>query len=155
MSAIEIQLLLDRLEALLVESRSFLFTSNIIVDRERCFEIINQMRISIPEEVKKAQRVHRERDRIIAQSNEEAERIIALANEQAMQRVSEHEIIRLAEEKGRVIVERAQREAQEIRSGADEYAQQVLQSLEAMLNDQLTTVKNGIATLENSAQQPR
>ncbi len=155
MSAIEIQLLLDRLEALLVESRSFLFTSNIIVDRERCFEIINQMRISIPEEVKKAQRVHRERDRIIAQSNEEAERIIALANEQAMQRVSEHEIIRLAEEKGRVIVERAQREAQEIRSGADEYAQQVLQSLEAMLNDQLTTVKNGIATLENSDQQHR
>ncbi len=148
MIIIEINLLLDRLEALLVESRPFLFTSSVIVDRDRCFDLINQMRISIPEEVKKAQRVHRERDRIIAQANEEAERIIALSHEQAAERVSEHEIILQAEERAQVIIERAQREADEVKYGADDYARAVLQHLEEQLIEQLTTVRNGIVALE-------
>jgi vacuolar-type H+-ATPase subunit H len=152
--AIEIHLLIDRLEALLVESRSFLpFTSNVILNRDQFFDIINQMRISIPEEVKKAQRVHRERDRVIAQANEEAERIIALANEQAAKRVTEHEIIQQAEEKAEIVLERARREAQEIRYGADDYARSVLQQLEEVLIDQLTTVRNGIVALEPREQE--
>lgn len=152
--AIEINLLLDRLEALLVESRPFLFTSNVIVDRERCFDIINQMRISIPEEVKKAQRVQRERDRIIAQANEEADRIIELAHQQAQEQASEHEITRQAQDKARIVLERAQREAQDVRLGADEYARAVLQQLEQRLAEQLTTVKNGIATLDRGEPAP-
>jgi vacuolar-type H+-ATPase subunit H len=152
--AIEIHLLIDRLEALLVESRSFPpFTSNVILNRDQFFDIINQMRISIPEEVKKAQRVHRERDRVIAQANEEAERIIALANEQAAKRVTEHEIIQQAEEKAEIVLERARREAQEIRYGADDYARSVLQQLEEILIEQLTTVRNGIVALEPREQE--
>lgn len=153
MIAIEINLLLDRLEALLVESRQFFFTANVIVDRERCFDIINQMRISIPEEVKKAQRVQRDRDRIIAQANEEAERIIALAREQAAELVSEHEIIQQAEERAPIVIERAQREAQEVRYGADDYAHAVLEQLEGLLIDQLTTVRNGILALDREGQE--
>ena len=154
MIAIEIHLLIDRLEALLVESRSFPpFTSNVILNRDQFFDIINQMRISIPEEVKKAQRVHRERDRVIAQANEEAERIIALANEQAAKRVTEHEIIQQAEEKAEIVLERARREAQEIRYGADDYARSVLQQLEEILIEQLTTVRNGIVALEPREQE--
>ena len=154
MIAIEIHLLIDRLEALLVESRSFLpFTSNVILNRDQFFDIINQMRISIPEEVKKAQRVHRERDRVIAQANEEAERIIALANEQAAKRVTEHEIIQQAGEKAEIVLERARREAQEIRYGADDYARSVLQQLEEILIEQLTTVRNGIVALEPREQE--
>jgi cell division septum initiation protein DivIVA len=151
---IEINLLLDRLEALLVESRPFLLTSNVIVDRDRCFDLINQMRVSIPEEVKKAQRVHRDRDRVIAQANEEAERIIALAHEQAAERVSDHEIIRQAEERAQTIVERAQREVDEIRAGADSYARDVLEQLEEQLIGQITTVRNGIAKLDSNVQGP-
>ena len=154
MIVIEINLLLDRLEALLVESRPFLLTSNVIVDRERCFDLINQMRVSIPEEVKKAQRVHRDRDRVIAQANEEAERIIALAHEQAAERVSDHEIIRQAEERAQIILERAQREVDERRSGADGYARDVLQELEEQLIKQITTVRNGISELDSDVPEP-
>ena len=155
MIAIEIHLLIDRLEALLVASRTFPpLTSNVILDRDQCFDIINQMRISIPEEVKKAQRVHRERDRVIAQANEEAERIIALAHEQAAERLAEHRIVQQAEEKAQIVLERARREAQEIRYGADDYARSVLQQLEGLLIGQLTTVRNGIVTLEPHDQEP-
>jgi vacuolar-type H+-ATPase subunit H len=151
--AIEINLLLDRLESLLVESRPFMLSANVLVDRDRCFDIINQMRVSIPEEVKKSKRVYQERDRIIAQANEEAERIIALAREQAAQMVDDHEIAKQGETKAQVILERVQREAQEIRLGADEYALSVLRQLEQHLIDHLGTVQNGIITLEENMQE--
>ena len=161
MIVIEINLLLDRLEALLVESRPFLLTSNVIVDRERCFDLINQMRVSIPEEVKKAQRVHRDRDRVIAQANEEAERITALAHEQAAERVSGHEIIHQAEERAKTILERAQREADEVQSAADLYVRDVLKQLAKQLDEleeqlvaQITTVRNGIAKLDSTLTKP-
>jgi regulator of protease activity HflC (stomatin/prohibitin superfamily) len=149
-SAIEINLLLDRLEALLVESRPVPFSSNVLIDRDRCFDIINQMRVSIPEEVKKSKRVFQERDRVIAQANEEAERITALAREQAAELTSDHQVLKQTEGKAQVILERAQREAQEIRFGADDYALAVLKELERHLIEQLNTVQNGIVTLDQN-----
>jgi len=151
--AIEIQLLIDRLEALLIESRPVPFTSNVLIDRDRCYDIINQLRVSIPEEIKRARRVQQERDRVIAQANEEAQRIIALAHEQAAKLVAEHEIISQAESKVGAVVERAQREAEEIRSGADGYALSVLRELEDHLIEQLTTIRNGISSLDTRIKQ--
>jgi hypothetical protein len=135
--AIEIQLLLDRLEAVLNESRQLPFSAGVLVDRDRCYDIINQLRVAIPQEVKRAQRMQQERERIIAQAKEEAERIVILAREQAES---------LAEEQR--FVEQVETEAQDVRRGADEYALSVLQRLESNLLRQLTTVRNGIATLE-------
>ncbi len=152
MIAIEIQLLLDRLEALLVEGRQVPFTSSALIDRDRCFDIVNQMRVSIPQEVKKAQRLQQERERIIAHANEEAQRIIVLAREQAASLVGEHEIVEQADHKAQIALERAQREAQEIRYGADDYALSMLRQLEEHLVQQLTTVRNGIATLDSNLQ---
>ena len=153
MIPIEINLLLDRLEALLVESRQFMLTSNVLVDRDRCFDIINQMRVSIPEEVKKSKRIYQERDRVVAQANEEAERILALAREQAIDLVAEHEIAKQSADKAQVVLERAQREAQEIVMGADEYATSVLRDLEQHLIKNLGMVQNGIVTLEQNLSQ--
>jgi vacuolar-type H+-ATPase subunit H len=148
--AIDINLLLDRLEALLVESRQFMLSSNVLVDRDRCFDIINQMRVSIPEEVKKSKRIYQERDRIIAHANEEAERIIALAREQGAKMVEEHGLTKQAQGKAQVMLERAQREAEDIKAGADEYALSVLRQLEEQLIRDLGTVQNGILTLDHS-----
>jgi vacuolar-type H+-ATPase subunit H len=149
--AIEIQLLLDRLEALLVESRQLPFLPGVLVDRDRCFDIINQMRISIPEEVKKAKRMQQERERVIAHANEEAERIIALARVEAAALVDEHAIAEQATQASQEALERTEREAQEVRYGADEYALGVLRQLEEHLTQQLKTVRNGISTLDHNS----
>ena len=154
MIAIEIQLLLDRLEAMLVESRHVPFTSGVVVDRDRFFDVINQMRISIPEEVKKAKRMQTEKDRLIAQANEEAERIVRLAREQASALVREHEIIKQAERRAQEVLEQVQDEAQEVRAGADDYALVVLRQLEERLLQQLSTVRNGISTLVPANSRP-
>jgi vacuolar-type H+-ATPase subunit H len=132
---------------MLVESRQVPFTSGVVVDRDRFFDVINQMRISIPEEVKKAKRMQAERERLIAQANEEAERIVDLAREQAAALVREHEVVKLAEQQAQDVLVQVEGEAQEVRAGADDYALVVLQQLEERLLQQLSTVRNGISTL--------
>ena len=130
-----------------MESRQLPFTSGVVVDRDRFFDVINQMRISIPEEVKKAKRMQAERERLIAQANEEAERIVSLARAQAAALVQEHEVIKQAEQQAQEVLEHVQDEAQDVRAGADGYALMVLQELEERLLQQLSTVRNGISTL--------
>ena len=59
--------LIDRLEELFNESKTIPLTRNVMVDEDRMLDIIDQMRIAIPEEVKKAQQLLGQRDRVLAQ----------------------------------------------------------------------------------------
>ena len=103
--------LIDRLEALLNEGSHPPFVKKVMINEQRAWELIDQMRIAIPDEVKKAKRINQERDRIIAQANEEAARLIELAKEEAADLTGEHEVAKSAQMRANTIVERAQREA--------------------------------------------
>lgn len=144
--------LIDRLEALLNEGRHLPLMKGVAIDEQRTWDIIDQMRIAIPEEVKKAKRVNQERDRIIAQAHEEASRIIELAREEASGLVSEHELARTAEGRAATIVERARHEAEAIKADADEYVMQVLSELDINLTKTLSVVRNGLAKLQAERQ---
>lgn len=139
--------LVDRLEALLREGWRIPLTSNVLVDEDDYLDIIDQMRISIPEEIKQARRIQQERERIIAQAQEEAERVVALARERAEDLMNEHDLLREVESRRTKLLEEAQREAEGIRADADEYVIEVLSELEEQLNSFLKTVRNGLATL--------
>jgi len=140
--------LIDQLEALLNEgSHPPLVGKRVLVDEQRAWEIIDQMRVSIPEEVKKAKRINQERDRIIAQANEEGARIVELSKDEAQQLASETEIARQAQSRAITIVERAQREADALKADADDYTVQVLGKLEEDLAKALSIVRNGLLKL--------
>jgi len=149
---IEIQLLIDRFEALLVESRQVPFTPSVLINRDRCFDIINQMRVSIPEEIRKAKRQQQEGHRIVAQANEEAERVLALARKQAVELITGSEVVEQAQNRVEIVLERSRHEARQVKAGADEYAFSVLRQLEERLLEHLTTVRNGMVTLESNSQ---
>lgn len=91
----DIMHLIDRLEEVLNESRQLPFTHNIIVDEERVFEIIDQMRALIPEEVKKAQQLLAQKDRILAQAQEEANRTLQLPKKNVTRWSSVRQLSRL------------------------------------------------------------
>jgi vacuolar-type H+-ATPase subunit H len=146
----DIQHLLDRLEALLSDSRRI--GGKLIVDAQRSWDLIDQMRISVPEEVKQAQRVNQERDRIIAQAKEEAGRIIELARQEAAKLTEEHEIARQAQALAATIEARARREAENVQYEADEYVMEVLAKLDEDLARTLTVVRNGIEKLRRDRQ---
>ncbi|MCA1554368.1 MAG: hypothetical protein LC737_08320 [Chloroflexi bacterium] len=120
-----------------------------VVDEKTVLEIIDQMRTSVPEEVRVAKQIQQQRDRVIAQGKEEAERIVQLARQHVEDMVTAHEISRMAEARSHTILERAQREANDIRRGADGYAEQVLAVLDERIAHAQHQVRSGLVELAN------
>jgi len=140
--------LVDRLEELFNESRPIPLTHNVIVDEDRFLDIIDQMRISIPEEVKKAQQVYAQKDRVLAQAQEEASRTISLAREKADQLIEKDSISQDAQRRAAQILEQARLEAENVKAGADQYSMDALLNLEVELERLLNQVRNGVQLLE-------
>lgn len=140
----DIQHLVDRLEDLIDEGRHVPFSKHTMVDEERALEIIDQMRISIPEEIEKAARVLAQRDRILAQANEEATRIVQQAKDRGDELIDREALVQAANNRAANIVEQAHQEAESIMTDADNYVLGVLASLEQQLNKAMTVVRNGI-----------
>lgn len=141
--------LVDRLEELFNESRSIPFTHNVIVDEDRMLDIIDQMRVSIPEEIKKAQQLLAQRDRILAQSQEEANRTLSLAREKSESLVDRDSIVSAAQARSEQIIAQGKIEADGTRKEADEYVLDTLTNLEMEMERVLTQVRNGIRSLQN------
>lgn len=140
--------LVDRLEELFNEARAVPFTRSVVVDEDKMLDIIDQMRVTIPEEVKKAQQLMAQRDRIIAQAQEEASRIVALAKEKAEQLIEREAIVKSAQTRATQIVNQAREDAAATRRDADAYVIESLQTLEEELSRLLTQVRNGIRKVE-------
>ena len=144
--------LIDRLEEILNESRPFPFTRNVIVDEDKVLDLIDQMRVAIPDEVKKAQQLLAQRDRVLAQAQEEANRTLALAREKSDQLVERDAIVQAAHVRAEEIIAQARIDIQDTRRDADEYALETLTRLEIELDRSLNQVRNGISTLQSEMQ---
>jgi len=143
----DIMHLVDTIGRIVTESRRIPMTASVIVDEDRLFNLIDQMRISIPEEVKKAGRVVAEKDRVLAQAKEEGGRIRDLAKAEAEELVKRDSITQLAQQRADTILGRAEQEALQLRDDADVYVSNVLAKLEDDLLRSLTVVRNGLRKL--------
>lgn len=123
-------------------------TSNVIIDRARALDLLDQLRVAVPEEIRAAKRINEETERIVERAQEEAERILGRAQEQAAFLIEERELTRAADIRSAEIIAEGQREADEIRRGADEYAQSVLVKLEGECIRALQSIKRGLALLD-------
>jgi cell division septum initiation protein DivIVA len=111
-------------------------------------DLIDQLRVAVPEEVRAAKRINSEGERIIEKAQQEAERIIAMAQEQAAFLIDERGLTQQAEEESRQIIAAGQSDSEEVRRGADEYAASVLIGLEGDVVRTLQSIKKGIALLD-------
>lgn len=144
----DIQHLVDRLEDLIDDGRHLFGTKYTMVDEERALELIDQMRISIPEEIEKAARVIAQRDRILAEAHEEAARIVQENRMKAETMLDEDATVRAAQARAENIREQARQEAHRITSEADTYVMSLLSQLEQQLVGDLNQVRNGITALQ-------
>ena len=140
--------LIDRLEELFNDAKAVPFTHNVIVDEDRMLEIIDQMRIAIPEEVKKAQQVLAQRDRVMAQAQEETNRTLALAREKAEGLVQKDMIVQEAQRRADQIVAQARGEAEATRVDADNYVLDTLMQLQDHIAKMGNQVGNGIRVIQ-------
>ena len=139
--------LVDRLEELFNQSRPIPLTRNVIVDEDKFLDIIDQMRISIPEEVRKAQQVFTQKDRVMAQAQEEANRTLQLAREKADALVEKESLVQDAQRRAAQIVDQAKIEAENIKAGADQYAIDALTNLQNELERLSVQARNGVQVL--------
>jgi len=145
--------LVDRLEELFNQSKPIWFTHSVIVDEDRMLDLIDQMRVSIPEEIKKAQQIIAQRDRILAQTQEESSRTLNIAREKADVLVDRDPVIQAAQARGEQIIQQARAEAEITRHEADQYVLDTLSTVGEELERLLNQVRNGVRTLQSERQQ--
>ncbi len=146
--------LVDRLEELINHSRSIPFTHNVIVDEDRMLDLIDQMRVAIPEEVKKSQQILSQKDRVMAQAKEEANRTLNIAKEKSEKLSDRDSIVQESKKKASQIELEAELKAKKTQSDADEYVAETLTNLEIALERVLNQVRNGIYILEEEQKIP-
>lgn len=143
--------LVDRLEELFNDSRPIPLTSNVIVDEDRMLDLIDQMRIAIPEAVKDAQKLVAEKDRTLAQAQEEANRTIKLARDKSDGMLDRDSIVEAAQARADQILDQARLDVEIIRQEADDYTMESLTMLEIELERLNNQVRNGIRALQEQA----
>jgi cell division septum initiation protein DivIVA len=145
----DVLVLIDRLEELVEESRSFPgFGNTAMIDRDAAFDIIDQMRQTIPEELKQARWIVKERQAMLDEARQESDRVIRMAQEEADKITSEEEVLKRAERRAQEIMEESRRREREIRLGAEDYADEVLANLEENLARLLEAVQRGRSKLQ-------
>lgn len=152
----DIQQLVDRLEEVIDNSKPLPMSAYRLVEEDSVYSLIDQMRVAIPEAIKRANRVEAEKDRVLAQANEEADRIRELAKQEASELVKRDAIMASAQQRADNILERSRRDADALRSDADLYVIDVLTKLEEDLLRSLAVVRNGMrkVQVEQEAGQP-
>ncbi len=144
----DIQHLVDRLEQALNESTRIPLSAYLLVNEEKVYSLLDQMRVAVPEEIKRANRVEAEKDRILAHAKEEAERIRELSRQEAGELVKRDAIVNAAQHRAENILERARRDAEALRQDADVYIVDVLQRLEQDLARTMNVVRNGLEKVQ-------
>lgn len=150
----DIQFLVERLEAMVVSARKMPMTNQVLLEQAAILDVIDQLRIAIPEEVRQARKINQEQERVLTRAREEAEQIIGAAQEQAALLLQDQSILRQAESRAQEIEGAAGSKAEETMAGADQYAADVLVRLESDLVKTLSIIKKSLEVLEERRAQP-
>lgn len=140
---------LDMLEDILDNSKTVPFSNKISVDKERIFDIIGEIRMNVPNEIRQAQRMIEDHDKIINDAKSRATNIIKEAQSKAQELTDEHEIYKMSMEQAREIVEEAKRNAKDIRLNAMDYTDEILSRAEETIRDTITELDRTYRAIED------
>jgi F0F1-type ATP synthase membrane subunit b/b' len=149
----DVLVLIDKLDDLVHNAKAVPLTDQVRIDREEIYDILDQMRATIPEEIKQARWIVKERQEMLAEAKRECDRILGEAREQAAREASQTEIVKLAERQAQEIVDDARREAREQKLETEDWIDQMLETLEANLEKFLGAVKRGRERLHERSQE--
>src|ERR1700747_416680 len=139
----DVLVLIDKLDDLVHNAKPVPLTDQVRVKREKIYDIVDQMRATIPEEIKQARWIVKERQEMLAEAKREAERIVKEARERQERMVSGEEIPKHDEDAAEDIIEDARGREREIRLGAEDYADEILNTLEVNLSKFIAAVQGG------------
>lgn len=140
--------LLKELEDILDTSRAVPFSNKISVEKEKIYEIIDNIKLKLPNEIKQSQWVIQERNKILVDAQTEADEIINNANERVEKLVDENEITKKAYEQAAIIIENSKNSSKKMRLGAVEYADEILAQTEEKVKEVIEAVHKNQAEMD-------
>ena len=153
----EIFTLLEALEEILDKSKSVPFTDKAIVEKNQILNIIKDIRLKLPDELKQAKWIKEERERIIDEAQKEANDIVKEAENRIISMIDEHEITKKAYDKKKEIIEDANDMYREITQGTNAYVDEILANIEnnmkelsKSLSGVEASVQNALETIQNN-----
>ena len=132
---------LDEIEDLLDQSKSVPFSNRVSVDRERIFELIGEIRMNLPSEINQAQRIIDDHDRIVNEAKTKGAGILRDYENEAKTLVNSHEIFKRANEQANEFIEETKQNAREMKLGAVDYADDVLEKSESMIREAMENIE--------------
>ena len=136
--------IIDRIEYLVTHGRRIPLTRSVAIDEDEAMELLDGLRINLPDEIKQARWTVQESQRLIAEAQAEAARLTGQATDRALNLINQHELVRRAEKQAETVLRDATLAADEIRRGADAYVVDVMQKLEMQLLAAVGTVQKGL-----------
>src|ERR1700675_2221321 len=149
----DVLVLIDKLDDLVHNAKAVPLTDQVRIDREEIYDILDQMRATIPEEIKQARWIVKERQEMLVVGKRETDRLLGEAREQAVREASQTEIVKIAERQAQDIVDEARRQARETRLEMEDWADSILSTLEVNLEKFLSAVKRGRERLHERSQE--
>ena len=150
--------IVDKIEELVEKSKKLPFSSNAIINENEIYDLVDELRSLLPEELKQARWIVKEREGMIEEAKRQSVRIVKEAEERAQVLVSETEVLKNANKKAEEIMTMVEAKARTIRLEAEDYADEKLASLEAVMHKLLAAVEKGrehfkTSNIENQKQE--
>jgi hypothetical protein len=143
---------IDELQLLIEEAKSVPLSTSAVVNRDECLELLAQLKQEVPDEIRQARWMARDRDELLARARNESDRILSEAREQRDRLLSRTEIVHAAEREAERILDGARERGAKLRAEAEDYIDQKLAAFEILLNKTLATVARGREQLQKEGQ---
>jgi vacuolar-type H+-ATPase subunit H len=131
---------IQQLEELIMEAKSMPLSTSVLVNREEALELIQEMRASLPEEIKQARWVVKDREQLLTKARKDSEGIIQQALEEQGRLVAQEEVVKASVREAERVLEEAREQARQIRHEAEDYMDQKLAAFEATLTRALEQI---------------
>jgi len=140
---------LDEMEEILDHGKPVPFTNRVSIDRDRIFDIIERIRLNLPIEIDKAQKIVSDHERIIADARSKSGVIVDEARLEADKLADDHEVYRLAVQQANELIDKTKKEANDIRQNVMEYADDILAKAETTVRDVMASVGQGTRAIDD------
>ncbi len=145
--AIEIMQLVDDFEQIVNAAVRVPLTARVMLDERRCLDLLDQMRVLVPEEIRQARRIQQDREHTLQQALEQSEKLTRQAEERAERMLRENGLLRDAEQAVAQRAMTAQQHVRQRREGADQYAADMVTRLGHLVAYDLQEVEGGLESI--------
>jgi F0F1-type ATP synthase membrane subunit b/b' len=124
---------IQQLEELVREAKSMPLSSSALLNRDELLELVKEMQDSLPEEIKQARWVVKDREELLAKARNESEAIVAAARAEQLEKASREAVVKKAQEEAERILAEAEEEARRVRLEAEDYVDAKLAQFQVVL----------------------